>query len=278
MSKGKLNIPVSNQKNKDQILPRPKQTIPTIKNNLAGPGGKNIPLTQSNPFPTQSNQPSQVPKQTNTPGKVPSVMIACPAMEMVNAEFAQHLAMAAANMVAHGIKINCAFNIGSVITIARRNLAEIFLKSDFDYIWWVDSDMKFPIDAPIRLLKRNVPIVGVNYRRRRFPNPNFTGMRGTPGQFTEFTTTDQSPEMEQIDVLPHGCVLVHRSVYEKIPGPYYIQEFVPELNLEIGEDIFFCQQVKKAGFPIWCDQELSRETAHIGIFHFNYNLSVEQPK
>lgn len=207
-------------------------------------------------------------------GKTPSIMIAVPAMEMVNAEFAQHLAMAAANLVANGIKINCAFNIGSVITIARRNLTDIFLKSDFDYIWWVDSDMKFPIDAPIRLLKRNKPLVGANYRRRRFPNPNFTGMMGSNGQFKEFETRDDSPPMELIDVLPHGMVLAHRSVYEAIPQPHYLQEYIPELNLEIGEDIYFCQKAQKAGFEVWCDQELSREVAHIGIFHFNYNLSV----
>ena len=206
--------------------------------------------------------------------KKPSIMIAVPSMEMVNAEFAQHLAMAAANLVANGIKINCAFNIGSVITIARRNLTDIFLKTDFDYIWWVDSDMKFPIDAPLRLLARNKDIVGANYRRRRFPNPNFTGMMGSPGSYAEFKTTDSSPAMELIDVLPHGCVLVKRAVYEKIPQPHYIQEYVPELNLEIGEDIYFCQQAKKSGYEVWCDQELSREVAHIGIFHFNYNLSV----
>ena len=206
--------------------------------------------------------------------KRPSVMIAVPAMEMVNAEFAQHLAMAAANMVANGVKINCAFNIGSVITIARRNLVEIFLKSDFDYIWWVDSDMKFPIDAPMKLLARDKPIVGANYRRRRFPNPNFTGMMGTSGKFTEFQTTDNSPAMELIDVLPHGMVLCKREVYEKIPQPHYLQEYVKELNLEIGEDIYFCQQAQKAGYEVWCDQELSREVSHIGIFHFNYNLSV----
>ena len=207
-------------------------------------------------------------------GRTPSIMIAVPAMEMVNAEFAQHLAMAAANLVANGIKINCAFNIGSVITIARRNLTDIFLKSDFDYIWWVDSDMKFPIDAPIRLLKRNKALVGANYRRRRFPNPNFTGMMGSSGQFKEFETRDDSPPMELIDVLPHGMVLAHRSVYEAIPQPHYLQEYIPELNLEIGEDIYFCQKAQKAGFEVWCDQELSREVAHIGIFHFNYNLSV----
>ena len=207
-------------------------------------------------------------------GRPPSVMIAVPSMEMVNAEFAQHLAMAAANMVAHGIRINCAFNIGSVVTIARRNLTDIFMKSDFDYVWWVDSDMKFPIDTPLRLLKRNKDVVGCNYRRRRFPHANFTGMMGKAGAYTEFQTLDSSPPMELCDVLPHGCVLVKRSVYEQLPGPHYLQEFIPELNLEIGEDIYFCQQLQKAGFEIWCDQELSKEIAHIGIFHFNYNLSV----
>ena len=248
-NKGKLNIPTR---------PAPNASRP------AAPAAR----------PTAT--PNTAPIPTNAQGKPPSIMIAVPAMEMVNAEFAQHLAMAAANLVANGIRINCAFNIGSVITIARRNLTDIFLKSDFDYIWWCDSDMKFPIDAPIRLLKRNKDIVGVNYRRRRFPNPNFTGMSGQPGSYTEFQTTDNSPAMELIDVLPHGCVLVKRSVYETIPQPHYLQEFIPELNLEIGEDIYFCQQAQKAGYQVWCDQELSRETAHIVIFHFNYNLSVPQ--
>ena len=237
-------------------------------------GKLNIPNRQAVAAAAQRVTPAPAVNQPQAGGKRPSIMIAVPAMEMVNAEFAQHLAMAAANMVANGIKINCAFNIGSVITIARRNLVDIFLKSDFDYIFWVDSDMKFPIDAPVRLLARNKEIVGANYRRRRFPNPNFTGMSGKPGTFVEFHTTDNSPAMELIDVLPHGLVLCKREVYEKIPHPHYLQEYVPELNLEIGEDIFFCQQAQKAGYEIWCDQELSREVAHIGIFHFNYNLSV----
>lgn len=235
---------------------------------MAIKGKLQIPQKQQ-PAATANNTPA-------TANKRPSIMIAVPAMEMVNAEFAQHLAMSAANMVANGIRINCAFNIGSVITIARRNLVDIFLKSDFDYIWWVDSDMKFPIDAPLRLLARNKDIVGANYRRRRFPNPNFTGMSGSPGSYREFQTTDDSPDMELIDVLPHGMVLVKREVYEKIPQPHYIQEYLPEKNLEIGEDIYFCQKAKEAGIEVWCDQVLSREVAHIGIFHFNYNLSVKQ--
>lgn len=274
MNKGKLNIPTGKQPS------TPKLNIPTgdsqVKmNTFPGASSQSQPQPSSNSSApvTAASQlgPNGIPMIN---GKPPSVMIAVPAMEMVNAEFAQHLAMASANLVAHGIRINCAFNIGSVITIARRNLVDIFLKSDFDYIWWVDSDMKFPVDSPIRLLKRNVHVVGCNYRRRRFPNPTFTGMSGNAGNYQEFQTTDFSPPMEQIDVLPHGLVMVKREVYEKTPQPHYLQEFIPHLNLEIGEDIFFCNQVKKSGYQVWCDQELSREIAHIGIFHFNYNLSV----
>jgi hypothetical protein len=224
-----------------------------------------------------SRPPAKAPAQQSvSQGKTPSVMVLVPAMEMVNAEFAQHLAMACANMVANGIKINCAFNIGSVITIARRNLTDIFLKSDFDFAWWVDSDMKFPIDAPIKLLKRGVPLVGANYRRRRFPNPGFTGMIGQPGSFQELVTDENSPSIEKVDVLPHGMMMVHRSVYEAVPQPHYLQEYVTELNLEIGEDIYFCRKAKAAGIDAWCDHDLSKEIAHIGIFHFNYNLSVPE--
>jgi len=229
--------------------------------------------TRPQAAPAQAKEIMNAQGQKGTP---PSVMILVPAMEMVNAEFSQHLAMAAAQLVANGIKINCAFNIGSVITIARRNLTDIFMNSGFDYAWWVDSDMKFPIDTPIRLLNRGVPLVGCNYRRRRFPNPGFTGMMGQPGSFTELVTDDKSPAMQDVDVLPHGCVMVHRSVYEKMPQPHYIQDFDANLNLEIGEDIYFCRKAREAGFQVWCDHELSKEISHIGIFHYNYNLSVPQ--
>lgn len=235
------------------------------KGKLAIPQKKNLPIPQA-----------KTPQPVQPQGRPPSVMILVPAMEMVNAEFSQHLAMAAANLVAAGVRINCAFNIGSVITIARRNLVEIFMNSDFDYAWWIDSDMKFPIDTPLRLLQRNVPLVGANYRRRRFPNPGFTGMMGQPGSFTELVTDDNSPAMQDVDVIPHGCVMVHRSVYQKIAQPHYLQEFIPEMNLEIGEDIYFCRKAREAGFQVWCDHELSRELSHIGIFHYNYNLSVPQ--
>ena len=88
MKKGKLNIPSR------ASTPAPTPTAATAAMQTAF----NRPGAPGQAMPT--NFRPQAPAQN---GKPPSVMIAVPAMEMVNAEFAQHLAMAAANMVANGV-------------------------------------------------------------------------------------------------------------------------------------------------------------------------------
>ena len=207
------------------------------------------------------------------PRKPISVMTLVPSGDHVHAQFAYFLAMASSTLVANGIGVASTFETSSVITIARRNLVNHFLNSNCDFAWWIDSDMAFPPDAGIRLLNRAVPIVGANYRKRYFPNPHFTAMNGKPGFTTEFKTADDSPPLEKVDCLPQGMMMVHRSVYEKVPAPHYVFEYSPDHSIEVGEDYYFCAKARANGFDVWCDQELSRQVAHIGIFNYNYNLS-----
>lgn len=207
------------------------------------------------------------------PRKPISVMTLVPSGDYVHSQFAYYLAMGSASLVANGIGVASTFETSSVIAIARRNLVGHFLKSNCDYAWWIDSDMAFPPDACLRLLNRGVPLVGANYRKRYFPNPHFTAMNGKPGQTSIFETTDDSPPLEKVDCLPHGMMLVHRSVYERLPAPHYIFEYSAENNTEVGEDYYFCAKARTHGIDVWCDHELSRQISHIGIFNYNYNLS-----
>jgi hypothetical protein len=64
--------------------------------------------------------------------------------------------------------------------------------------------------------------------------------------------------------------MVHRSVYEKIPQPHYLQEYIPELNLEIGEDIYFCKLAQAHGFKVYIDHDLSKEVRHTGTMDFTH--------
>lgn len=208
------------------------------------------------------------------PAKKPSIYIAIPAMNEVYTEFARDLSLATAWLARNEFDFNIGVSMGSVITRGRRALVELFLKSDCDYIWWLDSDMKFPPDAAYRLMLRNKEIVGCNYRRRRFPDTSFVSMVGQVGSFRSLETNDTSPPLELCDVIPHGCVLVKKEVYQKVPDPHYLQQYIKEIDEELGEDVYFCVEAQKAGYQIWIDHELSKDIAHIGTLYFNYNLTV----
>lgn len=200
------------------------------------------------------------------------IFIAVPSTEQVVAEFAQCLSMSTAYLVSQGHTINVALNIGSYVAKNRRELVEYFLNTDYEYIWWLDYDHTFPIDACSRLLKHNAEIVGCNYRKRRFPDPVFIGYRNDTGTVE---LTDDSPPTEYVDILGMGCCLVKREVYEKIGPPYYIMDFDKKKRLETGEDIYFCQKAKEKGYKVLCDNELSKEISHVGIYHFRYKLEMK---
>ena len=205
------------------------------------------------------------------------ILIAVPSTEQVAAEFAQCLSLATGYLVSQGHTVNVGLNIGSYVGKNRRELVQYFLSTDFEYIWWLDYDMTFPIDACARLLKHDAPVVGCNYRKRRFPNPSFLACRTDKksildgGETVELT--DKSPDTEFVDVVGHGCCLVKREVYENLGEPYYIMDYDKKKKLEVGEDIFFFQSLKNKGYKVLCDNLLSKEISHIGVFHFRYNLS-----
>lgn len=52
-----------------------------------------------------------------------------------------------------------------------------------------------------------------------------------------------------------GVVLVRFEVFEKLEWPYWDNEFKPGTIVK-GEDIYFCEKARKAGFDIWCDPKV----------------------
>ena len=97
------------------------------------------------------------------------IFIAIPCPEKVHAEFAQSLAVISAQLVATGHTVEVGICIGSYLAKNRRELSELFLKHDFDYLFWLDSDMKIPPDAGNKLLSHNVQIAACNRTRNRHP-------------------------------------------------------------------------------------------------------------
>ena len=149
-----------------------------------------------------------------------------------------------------------------------------------DLVMWFDSDMVFPPDTLIRMLKHIDDgadmVTGIYYRR----TPPFTP--------TIFETMDINVEMgaakwTEFDEIPgepfevagcgFGCVLMRTEMFASVFTEYN-NMFAPIGN--IGEDIAFCWRARQCGYKILCDPSLA--LGHVGHtvitrqFFENYQL------
>lgn len=164
----------------------------------------------------------------------------------------------------------------------RNQIVRNFLdRTSADWLWWIDSDMRFDPDTLDRLVEQadpeERPIMGALC---------FALMRGESQEVipTLYTLTDDDPPLparvmglpepgvHQFSATGAGCVIVHRSVYEQMETytpegstpfgerafPFY--EFAPWSTPEgvdvMGEDLTFCYRAAAAGFPTHVDTRI----------------------
>lgn len=188
------------------------------------------------------------------------ILIAVPCMDMVAAPFAQSLA----TLQKEGECI-VSFIIGSLIYDSRNNLAKQAVSLDCDYVLWLDSDMTFPADTLVKLLKHaesGKDIVSGIYFRRVAPF--------TPVIFEKIEKLDEHVTWKNYDNYPKdsvfeiggcgfGCVLVKKDIFLEM-----VLNGMPFFNpmAGLGEDIAFCLRAQQLGHKIWCDSTI--KCGHIG--------------
>jgi len=157
------------------------------------------------------------------------------------------------------------------IHTARESLAEQVLDAGFDFILWLDSDMRFPKDLMERLLQHDKPIVGTNYCSRGMPY-RFIAIEKLendhPGEGRQLATTEESTGLAEVDAIGFGALLMRTSVLVSMleDRPWFFFEYTDYGHT--GEDVFFCQKARKHDWRIYVDQDLSKEIAHIGQFEY----------
>jgi hypothetical protein len=177
-----------------------------------------------------------------------------------------------------GHDLGLAMNIGTYIHKSRTELLEQALASGASHILWLDSDMRFPPDALLRLLRHQKPVVGINYSKRRFP-PEFVAIKRVPDpealdDFGEFLlTNEESTGLAEVDAVGFGMVLMETEGMEALPDPRHEPWFTykqTKAGQTIGEDVYFCKYMlqERLKHRILVDQDLSWECAHIGSFQY----------
>lgn len=159
------------------------------------------------------------------------------------------------------------------LVAARNQTVEAFLKSQCEWLWWVDTDMGFTPDTASRLLAAadpvERPIVGaLCFSNRETKQDGYGGYRcdPIPTAYKFVTMPDGRNGFQPIfdyardslvEVAGTGsaCIVIHRSVLEKVRdefGPnWYIRLTNPTTGQLIGEDLSFCYRAAQTGHRLF---------------------------
>lgn len=189
-------------------------------------------------------------------------LIVIPAMDSVPTQFCQSLAM----LHKEG-ECAIAFQMGSLIYMARNELAMKAVQLGADYVFWLDSDMVFEPDTLTRMFetlkKESADIVSGLYFKRVPPYE--------PVVYKSFEFVDDEPKSEKLLEVPSdvfecggvgfGCVLMSTSVLMSVMQEFG-NMFSPIGN--VGEDIAFCWRARECGYKVLVDPSI--KLGHVGHY------------
>ena len=145
---------------------------------------------------------------------------------------------------------------GIYIAALRHAAVSAARQAGASHVLFVDSDMRFPADAPERLLDHDVDIVAANYVQRTMPEWWCSRANGQP--LSSYHRTG----LQSVESTGCGLMLVRLSVFDEWAGAYFETPYSGREHL--GEDLWFCHEARARGFQVWIDHDLSQQVRHQG--------------
>lgn len=202
--------------------------------------------------------------------KKSKLAILVPCRDMLHSAFAQSLTELVKLNTMNNIDTHVVMDASTVLLTQRARLAVEAQKVGAEYMLWLDSDMVFPSTTAMRLMSHNEDIVAANYVRRQLPAKGVAYEKiGDWQNPLPFVAQNHLVPVEGIGM---GCMLVKTKILNEIPKPWFEFHWTEESNDFLGEDMDFCQKMKKAGYTIKVDTNLSMELRHMGSWAFGPDL------
>lgn len=116
----------------------------------------------------------------------------------------------------------------SMATDHNRNLiVENFLKTDSDWLFWIDADTVIPIGTIERLLSTKKKFIsGLYYAKHQPHNPIAYFSNGCSYKSINQNNVWERGEILEVDSVGFGCMLTHRSIFEDIKKNYIVKQIV----------------------------------------------------
>ena len=205
--------------------------------------------------------------------KKPSLYIAMPCYDSVKIQTMVSMCKLVADLTRADIKVDINTLKSPYVSYARNILTAQFMKSDKDYLLFIDADVEFKPECPLRMVVAQKDIVCTPYR-----------VKTNDPKVVRYTTT--VPDNDNVKVLPGGLVeltrgpsgmmLIHRRVFETLmknrpdleiqahqhvdlfPEGFKIFSFwdcVFKDGKWTGDDIAFCNLATENGFKLYANIE-----------------------
>jgi GT2 family glycosyltransferase len=149
---------------------------------------------------------------------------------------------------------------GQDITSARNTIAKAALEQNCRYLWFLDDDVVVPrhtVQALGYVLDNygpeDVMVATGIYCTKTYISAPVIYKDGTPGAYWDWRVND----IFDVDGAGAGCMMINTEVFKSLEFPYFrTEEGYKEVSTgenvlhALSEDLYFCQQVRKAGFKI----------------------------
>jgi hypothetical protein len=215
------------------------------------------------------------------------VAICIPSGDMIHADMAMALAAlcivsTAKNEGQEPIELAILNVKASLVVYGRSDLVREAQRLGVDYVFFVDSDIVLHPHALRHLIERNVDIVGATYMQRKPPHRLLgNGLDGKPLGESVANQTVGGKDLFEVQGLPAGCLLIKTSVFDAIEKPYFATpaHVNDDRAWYEGEDYYFCNAARAAGFKVWLDWPLSFAISHLGQQAFTIPaMKIEEPE
>ena len=146
------------------------------------------------------------------------------------------------------------------IASSRMWLAHQAVEKGATHLLFIDSDMLFPPSVLKTLLSRDKDIIGVEYNKRQFPLQTVTAY------FPDEPKSETEPF--KVGVAGTGVLLIKTDVFKNpdIDKNWFSFGRNAEGKNVIGEDGWFCNTARDAGYDIWVDPTV--KVLHLGEYGF----------
>lgn len=146
------------------------------------------------------------------------------------------------------------------IASSRTWLAKQAVEKSATHLLFIDSDMLFPSDVLDQLLAREKDIIGVEYNKRKFPLETVTAY--------DPAVEKSETEPFKVGIAGTGIMLINTDVFKNPnmdPNWFSFGRNAEGKNV-IGEDGWFCNTARDAGYDIWVDPFI--KVLHLGEYAF----------